>query len=306
MGKSVQVIGLDLGRGFVKGYTEFNEQNKECLFKSVVGLGRSMDFNNFENPIYVEVDGDDYFCGELAEVEGDNPTQNSKDDKTTLTARKLFNACLSELALSNNVKIMIGVPNKLFKKSVMQEIIDCYKNKTISIKDKINGGTKNVTILDIKIYRESDAALMWTMRDNMIMNKPVGMVTVGFRTTELSYFEKGLKFNDKKSKTIEAGNKTVLEYVQRKLKDERNIMKELFEIDSNVGDYDNLKKIGYENFTESTIQQIEQNWINLDEMDIFIGGGTALNMKFKDFKVIEDAQMATAKGLWLIGTKVFK
>ena len=306
MENTVQIIGLDLGRGFVKGYTEFNEQKKECLFKSVVGLGRSMDFSNFKKPIYVEVDGDDYFCGDLAEAEGDNPTQNSKDDKTTLTARKLFNACLSELGLSNNVKIMIGVPNKLFKKSVMQEIVDCYKNKVIFIKDKITGTTKSITILDIKIYRESDAALMWNMKGNMIMNKPVGMITIGFRTIELSYFEKGLKFNDKKSKTIETGNKTVLEYVQRKLKDEFNIMKELFEIDSNLGDYDKLKKIAYQNLEESTIQQVEQNWINLDEMDIFIGGGTALNMKFKDFKTIEDAQMATAKGLWLIGTKVFK
>ena len=45
------------------------------------------------------------------------------------------------------------------------------------------------------------------------------MVTVGFRTTEFTYFDKGMKFNDKKSKSLELGNKTALEYVQRELND---------------------------------------------------------------------------------------
>ena len=34
-------------------------------------------------------------------------------------------------------------------------------------------------------------------------------------------------------------------------------------------------------------------------MDLFVAGGTALNLEFSDeFKVLDDAQMATAKGLF--------
>lgn len=37
----------------------------------------------------------------------------------------------------------------------------------------------------------------------------------------------------------------------------------------------------------------------MNEMDIYIAGGTALKMNFdEEFKVLEDSQMATAKGLY--------
>lgn len=40
-------------------------------------------------------------------------------------------------------------------------------------------------------------------------------------------------------------------------------------------------------------------------MDIYICGGTALKMDW-EFDVLDDAQMATAKGLYLVGTRIFK
>ena len=61
------------------------------------------------------------------------------------------------------------------------------------------------------MYKRQDAALFWELRDRTTTNKPIGMVTVGFRTTEFTYFDKGMKFNDKKSKSLELGNKTALE-----------------------------------------------------------------------------------------------
>jgi hypothetical protein len=45
----VQFIGADLGRGYVKGYTEFNGSVKQCLFKSVIGDGRSMDYSKYDH-----------------------------------------------------------------------------------------------------------------------------------------------------------------------------------------------------------------------------------------------------------------
>lgn len=40
-----QIIGLDIGRGYVKGYSKYKQQEKECCFKSIVGMGREMDFS---------------------------------------------------------------------------------------------------------------------------------------------------------------------------------------------------------------------------------------------------------------------
>lgn len=306
---NTQVIGIDLGRGFTKAYTEYNG-SKECKFKSIVGQGRSMDFSEYKDPIYIEVDSEDYFVGLLAEKEGDNPTRNAKDDKTTLTATKLLYAVLNELAVSNRVKIMLGVPNKLFRKSTLELVQNAYMNKEIKILDKIKGSTKNITIEDISIFRESDAALIYTVNTHKnkheLQNKVLGMVTVGFRTTELSYFDKSMKFIDKNSKTLEKGNESVLEYVQKKIQDD-GLTKELHEIDTSE-DYNKLKNIGYINLLENIDQNIENVWKNQSEMKLFIAGGTSL--QFNDipnrFELVDDPQFVTAKGLNYIGERKFK
>ncbi|MBO3392490.1 hypothetical protein CYK72_15990 [Clostridium perfringens] len=300
-----QIIGLDIGRGYSKGYSEINGLVKECMFKSIIGEGRALNFADYEAPIMINFKNEDWFIGLLAEQESQTPIRNSKDSKTTETVQTLIAAALSQLAVEEEVKIVLGVPYKSFRKSVLEEVVETYKGKEIKVKDKINGGTKEIKIVDIMIFRESDAALYWQVRDNKNNNKPVGLVSIGFRTTEMSYFDKGLKFNDRKSDTIEFGNRSVMNNVKDKLLN-MDIIKDVNEIDTS-SDYEDMKKKAYKIASENIEQQIEDKWVNLSEMDIYIAGGTALNMKFDNkFKVIEDAQMATAKGLWLIGTRTFK
>ncbi len=300
----IQIIGADIGRGYVKGYTVFNGETKDCCFKSVVSFGREIEFDKYEEPIYLEVDGEDYFTGTLAEIEGYSPTSNNMESKVTLTAERLLYALLDKLAISENVKIVLGVPNKSFNKKTLTEVVDFYKGKSIKIINKITKSYKKVFIEDIKIFRESDSALLWELRDFNTTNKPVGMVTVGFRTTEFTYFDKGMKFNDKKSKSVELGNKTALEYVQKELNN-NNIFKELFEIDSNKDDYDKLKEKGYRVLSEKIAQEIDNFWINTEEMDIYFGGGTSKKLKLYNGTLVDEPQMATAKGLYIVGTNIF-
>lgn len=302
----IQVIGLDIGRGYTKGYSEINGISKQCIFKSIIGEGRNIDFSEQEAPIMIEFEDENWFVGLLAEKESQTIVRNSKDSKTSRAVRVLMAAALSELAVEENVKIMLGVPYKSYRKLVLNEVIEQYKGKTIQVKDKINGGFKKVNIVDISIFREGDAALYWQLRNNPNNNKPVALVNIGFRTTELSYFDKGLIFNDKKSDTIEFGNRSIMNNVKDKLL-EQNIIKDVNEIDTST-DYDELKKKAYAIASENIEQQIEDKWINLDqsEIDIYISGGTSLNMSFDGiFKRVDDPQMATAKGLWLAGSRLF-
>lgn len=304
--REVQIIGADIGRGYVKGYTVYDGEANECCFKSIVSLGREIDFKEYTDPIYLEVDGEEYFAGLLAEVEGYSPTSNNMESKITLTAEKLLYALLDKLAVVDNVKIVLGVPNKSYNKRSLTEILEAYKGKTVKIMNKITKRYKTVYIEDITIFRESDAALFWELRDRTTTNKPIGMVTVGFRTTEFTYFDKGMKFNDKKSKSLELGNKTALEYVQRELNDKCSLSKELFEIDSNNGDYDVLKEKGYRILSEKVAQEVDSYWVNTEEMDIYFGGGTVQRMKIYNGNLVDAPQMATAKGLYIVGKKIFK
>lgn len=302
MSKEVQRIGLDIGRGYVKAYSDYNGMKKSTMFKAIVGEGRDLDFKNYDEPIYMNYKNEDWFVGLLAEKESQVVNINSKDSKVTIVAETLFAAALMNTAVADNVIVTLGVPYKSFKKSVLNEVIEKYKGKTFEVKDNINGGTKKITVKDITIFRESDAALYNEI--GMVENtKAVGMITVGFRTTELSYFEKGLKFNDKKSKTIEFGNRSVMQIIKDKLADQE-ILKEINEIDTS-DDYNNDKERAYQLATEKIEQIIEGEWVNLNEMDIYIAGGTALKMKFdKQFKVVDDAQMATAKGLYIVAERL--
>lgn len=301
-----QIIGADIGRGYTKGYTVYDGEASEYCFKSIVSLGREIDFDDYKDPIYLEVEGEEYFAGILAEVEGYSPTSNNMESKITLTAEKLLYALLDKLAVADNVKLVLGVPNKSYNKRTLTEVIEAYKGKTVKIMNNITKCYKKVFIEDISIFRESDAALFWELRDRTTTNKPIGMVTVGFRTTEFTYFDKGMKFNDKKSKSLELGNKTALEYVQRELNDKYNLSKELFEIDSNTGDYDKLKGKGYRILSEKVAQEVDSYWVNTEEMDIYFGGGTTQRMKIYNGTLVEAPQMATAKGLYIVGTRVFK
>lgn len=307
--QAVQYIGMDIGRGYVKAYSEHMGEVYQTRFKSIVALGRDMDFNEdfnkMENQdkIYIEIEGKKFFCGKLAELEGFNPNQNERDDKTSPTVKRLVYAALNEVAVSSQVKIMLGVPHKLFKKEVLNAVIEAYKGKTIEIKNKIAGTFKEVTIRDILIFREADAALMWHVRQYpTLKNGAVAMVNVGFRTTELCFYEKGLKYNDKKSNTLELGNKTALEYVERELSTS-GTKRTLAEIDSS-DEYDNLKENAYEMLSETIANRIEGAWINLNEVAICACGGTSQKLTL-GYEVIDDPQMATSKGLYLVAKKKF-
>ncbi|MCC0673163.1 ParM/StbA family protein [Clostridioides sp. ES-S-0145-01] len=304
MEENYQIIGLDIGRGYVKGYSKYNGMVKECLFKSVFGDGRNIDFEKYTDPIYIDFESVSYFVGSLAEKESITPIRNSDDSKVSFTMRILVAAALNEIAVADEVKLMMGVPYKSFRKATLKEVVDTYKGKTFKVKDKIKGGYKEIKISDISIFREGDAALFHTLEGKVNEDKAVGMVSIGFRSTEMSFFEKGFVFNDKLSDTLEAGNQDALTMVQKQLKD-RGIMRELNEIDSS-NDYDELKKVSYIMSSESTAQRIASKWKNIDEMDVYVSGGTALHMTFDNrFKVSKDAQMATAKGLFEVGMEQF-
>lgn len=306
----IQIIGADLGRGYTKGYSEYEGEALSCLFKSVVGDGRSIDYKEYDKPIHIEVDGEEIFAGELAEKESFNSIPNFSDDKTTATAKKLLYVLLDQVAKSQSVKICLGVPNKIFNETTLQKVKEEYLGKTIEIKNSISNTIKKVNIVDIIIAREADAAMLYTINTHPkrleLTNKKLGMATIGFRTTELSFFDQGIKFVDKSSKTIELGNRTILDIIQKQLQ-AKGIMKELNEIDSST-DYDKIKKALYNNLLEKLNQQVEMDWINWAEMDIFLAGGTSL--KFENipskFEKVEDPQMVTAKGLHYIAERRFR
>ncbi|WP_462427213.1 ParM/StbA family protein [Fusobacterium varium] len=306
MSREIQNIGADIGRGYVKGFTEVDGIERSCIFKSVVGLGREMDFVNYDDPIFLDMKlGDteykNIFCGLLAEEEGFTPVRNSKDSKTTETVKKLLVALINKLAVKQEVNIMLGVPNREFTKKNLAGIVEEYKGRIIEVTDHVSKKTKKVIIRDVSIFRESDAALLYQVTKHKISNGNDNvMVNIGFRTTEISFYDNNLKYNDKKSKSLELGNKTILEYVQN-----IHTKRSLEEIDTSSR-YDDLKRQGYQSLAENIEQTVESLLVNLDEINLYAAGGVVNNLELSEkFMITEDPQMITAKGLHLIATRKF-
>lgn len=237
--------------------------------------------------------------GILAEEEGYAPIRNSKDSKVTDTVKKLLAGLIIKLAEEEEINLMLGVPNREFKKSTLNEVKEAYEGKTIVVKNRITGKMKKVKIINVSIFRESDAALLYQVSKYKLNNDNV-MVNVGFRTTEISYYDNNLKYNDKKSLSLELGNKTVLEYVQ-------NIhgKRTLEEIDSS-NRYDELKEEGYKALKENLEQTVESLLVNLDEINLYMAGGVNKKLELGNMFIrTEDPQMITAKGLYMISDREF-
>lgn len=302
----IQIIGFDSGRGFIKVYSEINKEVKSIMFKSVIGDGREnkVDYNNYDNPIFISYNNNDYFIGDLAEKESYSSIRNSQDSKISKTVETLLAASLEKIAIKDNVKILFGVPYKNYTQKTRKEIKETYEGKTVVVKNKLTGATKSIKIVEVDIFREGDAALFHAIQGQVNDNKPIGLVNVGFRTSEFSYFDKGFNFNDRLSDTVEYGNSTMLKIVQDRLLSE-GIMKDVNEIDSS-DDYDDMKKSAYDLGSEKINQIVEERWINKNEMDLYLAGGTSLHLNPSDeFIKLPDAQMATAKGLYEIAKLQF-
>lgn len=299
----VQIIGLDAGRGYLKAYSVVNNIIRETMFKSVIGDGREdkVEYKNYPDPIFISFEGMDYFVGDLAEKESYSSIRNSQDSKISHTVQVLVAAALERIAVKEKVKIMFGVPYKNYTMKTLKEVQDTYKGKTIVVKNKLDGNsTKSIIIEDVDIFREGDAALFHAIQGKVNEDKPVGLVNVGFRTTELSYFDIGFAFNDKLSDTVEYGNITMLNIVKDRILSEEGVTKNVNEIDSS-DKYDDKKKMVYSLGSEKVNQIVEEHWINKYEMDLYLAGGTSLHLNpGDDFNKLEDAQMATAKGLYEI------
>ena len=301
----IQNIACDIGRGYTKYYSEFNGKTYKGMFKSIIGEARPLNYDDYTDPISIEVDGEGYFCGLLAELESHQSVRNSGDSKTSLTVQILINAILLKCAVTDKVNIMLGVPNNMYRKTELLKIIDVYQGRKITIKNKITNNTKIITINAIEIFKEADAVMMATTNGEPNEDIDMAFISVGFRSTETSYYSKG-QYIDKYSKTIPFGNQTILATVQEKLKD-MGIIHDLNYIDSNVGDYDNLKEKAYALSQEVLTQKIEEIIKNqFSETKIMVAGGTALRMKLDSrFELVEDAQFAVAIGLFKVAELSF-
>lgn len=305
MEKNVQTIGLDLGRRNTKVYSIYEGVEYQSLFSSVISDGRHIQFDKYKDPIFINVDNNNYFVSTLAEKEGYTVTRNSSDSKTSLTIRILIHAAILKVAKASNIRLVLGVPSNQYRKSVLLKVIECYKDKYFTVRDNITNEFKTVYIEDVDIYREADAICIDVLNGEA-NGKDILFVSVGFKTMELSYYNKYGDYIDRYSTTIFYGHKDMLAYVQNRLRAEGTVV-DVIDIDNNIGDYDDLKEEAYELASETLVQKLEEIVPNLDNVDVVLSGGTIKHLTLDErFNVTNNPMMNVVMGLFKVGVMLYE
>lgn len=299
----VQLINIDAGRKNCKISSEYNGETYYDIFSSVIGDARkSVDMDKYNDPIYIEVEGNEYFVGELSELESYSPTRNASDSKTSKTVEILICAAISRIAKCDTIRLNLSVPNNMYNRKTLSNVLEKYQGKKLIVKDMINNVTKTVIIEMCDIWREADCVAFDYLRDKVNEDRDMVFISVGFKSLEISFFRKNFEFIDRLSDTIFYGNQNILGYVQNKLK-ENGIVRDLLEIDANENDYDELKRVAYELASETIMQKLEERIPNQSEVEIIIAGGTAMKLSLDErFVIVEEPMFSVVRGLNYVGS----
>lgn len=339
----MEVIGLDIGFGFTKA----TDGKQSMIFKSVYGEASEMQFREQllsgekkEEHLQIEIAGTSYFGGELAE-------RQSVERFFTLDQAQFvrdFTKILALMPLSRMVarqepvKLVVGLPVSYYRRH-KKEIVDILKGQhEVTVIDPNEERTDTVVrITSVRVVPQPFGALMDMMlndigevRDRRFMGEKVGVIDVGFRTTDFTIADQ-TRYSERGSRTIDLGISKAFASIAAKLQESSGVNVELYRLYSAVEEgsikihgkrYD-LKLIVEHAFGQlSTRVANEANrlWANdwdIDKVLITGGGGAVLApyiQKIVKGEVIPldaktDARFANARGyckygkrLWTRGT----
>ena len=308
MHSDITLVGLDLGRGRVKGISYKGDEERKIIFPSVMAPAYGLDLDPTENRIHISIDGLDedvnqeWFVGDYA-LEQQNIIEYTTDSKTDIMSQILLATALSLLVDTPKCKVALGVPKSMYTKEVLETIKSTYLHKKITVQDKVDGKFKQVEVVDITIFSEASASAIYLVSEQPeLKNTDFGIANFGFKTLEKSYFSAGVKYVEGLSSSEEFGNMDVLEEVKKRLSSK----KELQQIDIETsGKYSEELGRAYSRNRAVAKAKIERSWRQQkDDMKIFVTGGTAMHLNL-DYPLINDSQFSTARGLYLVAQKAF-
>ncbi|MDP5275790.1 ParM/StbA family protein [Chengkuizengella axinellae] len=171
------IIGLDLGRSYVKAYTG----SKIFHFPSIIGEWRDRrlltDYG--ENAIECYFNDEKFFVGTLAQNESEFYRSMMTDNKSHTDARLLALISIHRAALSDNILVVTGLPvaqhNDTNKKKLQELLVGYWEIE-------VNGIERNFHISDVKVAVEGGAAFWSSPKDGLIRVVDGGSKTINYVT----------------------------------------------------------------------------------------------------------------------------
>jgi plasmid segregation protein ParM len=294
----METVGIDVGFGFTKAYNGKNS----VILKSLIGDATDIQFRSFlgeessTSNIHITMNDKSYFLGNYAELQ-------STITEFTLDQEKLIENFVKILAITaagiccestGPINVVTGLPVGYLKRDSrrLKEMIRGIHEITYH---NINGKdeTRRIQIDKIHVIPQPIGSIFnlifdehGKMKDKNLASQKLGVVDIGFKTTDFSIFDH-LQYIERGSSTMDTGISKCFSVFANKLRQESNINIELYrifkfmesgmiKIKGKEYNISNLKKRVYTHAATAIASDLNRLWENDWDIDSIIlsGGGS--------------------------------
>lgn len=316
----MQIVGIDIGYGFLK----IKNETEEPIIPSVIGNAVDLTFDmghasaDIQN-LRVELDGEEYFVGDLAIEQSDHPYRSLSTDRTTnIVTKVMFLTSLAILAEGDEDEftVVTGLPVKDF--TMYKQV---YTDKFVGTHViKLNGVEKTIHIVKVIVVPQPYGSFCDGLFDEDgnvdedFAANHVGIIDIGYGTSDFIQV-KNYRYLEKFSSTSANGISSVYREISNYLSTHYSIHKEDFELEQIIrsgelrirGGLIDLReplKAAKRSLAKKVGNEIKSIWSNLPEVSLIIvaGGGGALlydelaEILGDDIVLAQDSQLANVRG----------
>jgi plasmid segregation protein ParM len=241
----MHVLGIDIGFGFTKA----TDGKDTVIFKSLFGDAGEIQFwadfgdNSPIDHIHVTIDGKSYFIGDLAEQQSSILNFTLDQERLITEFVRILALTVAGMFLKNGgtinvpLNVVSGLPIGFFKQNHerFNEILTGHH--TVSYHSH-NGqqNIKEIYINKVRMLPQPLGSLLNLLMgdngdiiDEELANQKVGVVDIGFRTTDLTILDH-LRYIDRGSRTIDTGISKGFSVIASKLREKCGVSVELYRL----------------------------------------------------------------------------
>lgn len=299
----MNVVGIDIGFGFTKA----TNGRDSIIFKSIFGEASDIQYrdpvlggNRPDEYLHIELDGNAYFVGELAERQSNTRSFTLDQDQFVSSfARIMASTALSQLAdRSQPVRVVTGLPISYFRrhKDELTKIITGKHEVTVID----SAGKRSDTVINVTHVRAIPQPF-GTLFDRMLtdlaeigdkrfVKEKVGIIDVGFKTCDFTIADK-TRYSERGSQTTESGIARAYAVLAARLREATGVNVELYRLYDAVakghikirGKRIELKPLvdeAFKRLASSIAGEAERLWADDWDIDLTLlsGGGGAVLM----------------------------
>ncbi len=329
------VVGIDIGFGFTKA----TNGRDNLIFKSIFGEASDIQYReqllgqtNQEEHLHLEIDGNSYFVGELAERQS-NVRSFTLDQNQFIASfsRIMALSALSRMVQSNDpTRVVTGLPISYYRRH-REEVIQLLTGKhEIAMLDAAGQRTtKVINITHVRVIPQPFGTLFSHMLNDMaeVSNKrfvqeKIGIIDIGFCTCDCTIADK-TRYSERGSHTWDAGIAKAFSAIAAQLQEQTGVSVELYRLYDAVArgqikirgktiDLQALTEAAFKKLASSIAGEIERRWVDDWDIDVMVitGGGGAVLTKYLqpllDGEVMAlsedtDVRLLNVRGYWKYG-----